>query len=444
MSLAAEPESRRGLILLAAAWLLVLGLVAAAAVFVLLERHVTAQREAGLVLALPAEPEPDLTAEPSPAPAEVTVEALPERPRPVEPADLPASDPTENPAEPAPAVASVAPAPQAEATPEREPPAAATERGAERAAEPAPPAARAAPEEVDRAGEESVGAAADAVDGVTAPAPETPAPETPAAETPAAQTEVARLDLPAWRRYSNARDAAGERPRIAVVITGLGQSAAATEAAIKRLPPGVTLSFTPYARQLNQWIALARVNKHEIMLDLPMEPVTFPEDDPGPHALLTVLDTPENLRRLDWLLNRGNSYVGVTAVMGSRFTASEVHVQPILAALKERGLLYLDNAPSPDSVADSLARQMNLPHAVIDRTLDSEQASRLAINARLNEVERLALEQGFAVAIGQPYPVTIERVGEWGNALASRGFDLVPITALANAERQRPAVAVEQ
>ncbi len=435
MSLAPEPESRRGLIPLAAAWLLVLGLVAAAAVFVLLERQVTAQRDVNLVLALPAEPAPPLE------PAEVTVEALPKRPATTEALQEQPVPQVEWPAETTPSVAppSVAPddvailesspQPDVDATPEPAVPAESVPKGG---AEPLQPTEQTGPTEEETAGAappggEATGDAPAAQDGAVAPGP-----------------EVARLDLPAWRRYSNARDATSERPRIAVVITGLGQSAAATEAAIKRLPPGVTLSFTPYARQLNQWIALARVNQHEIMLDLPMEPVTFPEDDPGPHALLTVLDTPENLRRLDWLLNRGNSYVGVTAVMGSRFTASELHVQPILAALKERGLLYLDNAPSPDSVADSLARQMNLPHVVIDRTLDSEQASRLAINARLNEVERLALEQGFAVAIGQPYPVTIERVGEWGNALAQRGFDLVPITALANVERQRPSVAVEQ
>ncbi len=238
-------------------------------------------------------------------------------------------------------------------------------------------------------------------------------------------------DEPLWQQYASAFDQSKRGPRVAIVLSGLGLSAAATEAAIKQLPPEITLSFSPYARLLNQWIALARANGHEVMLDLPMEPLTFPEDDPGPHALLTVLDEEQNRKRLDWLLRRGSSYVGVSVVMGSRFTASAEHMQPILESLKERGLLLLDNRSSEDSVAPALAGQLELPLVVNDRALDSAQASRVAINARLSEIERLARENGAAVAMAQPYPVTIERLRDWSAELATRGFVLAPITALA-------------
>jgi len=258
----------------------------------------------------------------------------------------------------------------------------------------------------------------------------------PAAETTASPTEEqqALAGLPPWQRYRTEIAVPEGRPRIAVVVTGLGLSAAATEAAIKQLPPAITLSFSPYARQLNEWIALARVHDHEVMLDLPLEPVTYPEDDPGPHALLTVLDKQQNLERLDWLLARGNSYVGVAAVMGSRFTASVEHLEPVLAALKERGLMFLDNRASEQSAVDKLARAIDLPHAINDTALDNVQASRLAINARLSEVERVAQEHGVAVAMGQPYPVTIERLRDWSSTLGQRGYALVPITALAEAK----------
>ena len=58
------------------------------------------------------------------------------------------------------------------------------------------------------------------------------------------------------------------------------------------------------------------------------------------------------------------------------------------------------------------------------------QASRVSIDARLEQVERLALTNGSAVAMGQPYPVTIERLRDWSALLEARGFTLVPITAL--------------
>lgn len=239
-------------------------------------------------------------------------------------------------------------------------------------------------------------------------------------------------ELPPWRRYAAAYEPSDVRPRIAVVLTGLGLSTGATEAAINRLPPGVTLSFTPYARRLEHWIALARANGHEVMLDLPMEPVTYPDDDPGPKALLTQLDPIENEDRLRWVLERAQGYVGVAATMGSRFTGSEAHLTPILQAIKVRGLMFLDNRASEQSVAARTARAVRLPHAVNDRTLDAGHAGRAAIDARLAQIERVALSDGASVAMGRPYPATIERLREWVRTLDDRGFALVPITALAD------------
>ncbi len=251
------------------------------------------------------------------------------------------------------------------------------------------------------------------------------------------QTALAEgAEQPAWQRYAAAYPVDGDVPRIAVVLTGLGFSKAATEAAIEQLPAGVTLSFTPYAQQLDQWIARARSNGHEVMLDLPMEPVTYPHDDPGPQTLLTELDDLENQQRLRWVLSRAQGYVGLAGSMGSRFAGSEPNLKPILTELKELGLMYLDNRASHDSVAGRVAVELSLPHAVNDRTLDEDGAGHLTIDARLAQVERVALSGGTSVAMGRPYPATIERLREWVRTLESRGFTLVPITALAERQLQ--------
>jgi polysaccharide deacetylase 2 family uncharacterized protein YibQ len=271
-------------------------------------------------------------------------------------------------------------------------------------------------------------------------------PAEPQATQEAALPRAPELEaLPAWKRHAQPFEAQDTRPRIAVVITGLGLSSAATEAAIKGLPGPISLSFTPYSRRLNEWIALARVNGHEVLLDLPMEPTSYPNDDPGPQALLTALSSRQNLERLDWALRRATGFVGVTAVMGSRFLASEEHMMPILTELKERGLLFLDNRDSETSVAGPLAQKLGLANAVNDRFLDRAQASRVAIDARLVQLERIARTDGFAVAIGQPYPVTIERLQEWAAEVQTRGFVLAPLSVVAaeRLARQGGAVSLE-
>ena len=68
--------------------------------------------------------------------------------------------------------------------------------------------------------------------------------------------------------------------------------------------------------------------------------------------------------------------------------------------------------------------------------IDEPSANRAAIDAKLNRVERLALTKGAAVALAQPYPVTIERLNVWIAELAERGVVLAPISAVVN--RQPP------
>jgi hypothetical protein len=278
-----------------------------------------------------------------------------------------------------------------------------------------------------------------------APAADAPTPETPAAGAPPAPAEEQMVNIPAvppapeqllyWERYRQPFNVDDKRPRIAVVLTGLGLSDSATEAAINQLPPAVTLSFSPYARNLERWIALARARGHEVMLDLPMEPASFPNEDPGPQGLLTTLSEEENLDRLDWVLSRGSAYVGVAGAMGSRFTASRTAIEPVLQAVKDRGLIFLDRRTSEHSLVPELAAEIGLPTAINNRSVDERQASRVAIDARLAQVERIALTDGYAVAMAQPYPVTLDRLAEWATELGTRGLVIAPISALADLQK---------
>jgi polysaccharide deacetylase 2 family uncharacterized protein YibQ len=123
--------------------------------------------------------------------------------------------------------------------------------------------------------------------------------------------------------------------------------------------------------------------------------------------------------------------------MGSRFTTSRDAMQPILAEIKARGLLYVDARSSARSVATVMATQMQVPRAINDRFLDAREVSRTTIDARLTELERIAKDAGVSIAIGQAFPVTIERVREWARTLDRKGIALVPVSAVVNAQADR-------
>ena len=233
-----------------------------------------------------------------------------------------------------------------------------------------------------------------------------------------------------WQTYARPFDDKDKRPRIAVVITDLGLSGAATETAIQQLPGSVTLSFSPYAKGLDQWANLARAAGHEVLLDLPMEPLDYPEQDPGPYTLLTSLDPKQNLFKMQWLLSRATGYVGVTNHMGSRFTTSGPDLKPVLEQIKARGLLFLDSRSSEQSIAAKLAKETGMAWAINSRFIDPT-ASRDAIDNQLAEIQKIAKKTGYAVAMGSAYPVTIERVAAWIPKAEAAGFAIAPVTAIA-------------
>jgi polysaccharide deacetylase 2 family uncharacterized protein YibQ len=239
-----------------------------------------------------------------------------------------------------------------------------------------------------------------------------------------------------WQVYARPFDAPETKPRIAVMLTGLGLSAAPTEAAINKLPPDVTLSFSPYADKLGEWLQAARAGGHEVLIDLPLEPTNFPQHDPGPYSLLSTLTPSENVARLEWVLSRGVGYVGVVGEYGSKFATTAKNLLPMFEVLKKRGVMYVDAKATNDSVAGRVARDMGVPRAIDDRTID-EDGGRAAIDAKLAEIERLARTSGQALAFASPYPITIDRLLAWLPAAQQKGFAIAPVSAIANRQKDQ-------
>jgi len=234
----------------------------------------------------------------------------------------------------------------------------------------------------------------------------------------------------AYARAASLPADAGDKPRIAIVIAGLGTSATTTAEATSKLPGAVTFAFSPYASDVARQVAQARAEGHEVLLQVPMEPFDFPDNDPGPQTLLTSLLADQNLDRLFWLMSRFQGYVGVINVMGNRFTSSERSFTPILNEITKRGLIYVDDGSSPRSLASQLAGANSLPFAKAEVVLDAV-PTQATIDRSLTRLEALARERGMAVGVASATPGAIERIAQWAKGAEGRGLVLVPITVAA-------------
>ncbi|RAI60994.1 divergent polysaccharide deacetylase family protein [Roseicella frigidaeris] len=241
------------------------------------------------------------------------------------------------------------------------------------------------------------------------------------------------------RAYGRGFDRQDTRPKVGLIVGGLGLNAAVSEEAIRRLPGAVALAFSPYAPRVELLLDQARAKGMEVLVALPLEPSGYPMNNPGDRALLTGLSAAENGDRLLWVLSRFTGYVGAVGALGpmrgERFAQLTDSLGTLQANLTGRGLLYID--PRPGAVrapARAWGRGVDL---VVD-----EPATRSEIERKLARLEALAREGGSALGYaGEASPVLVDRIAAWAGGIEGRGLVLAPVTAMLRRPEQDPARA---
>lgn len=236
-------------------------------------------------------------------------------------------------------------------------------------------------------------------------------------DTSFVQPDIATPDGPALP--------SGDMAYISIIITDAGLINDQTQRALRTLPPAVGIAFSPYSPDIGEWLRQARATSHETFLLLPMEPLTYPKDDPGPQALLSRKSEAQNKATLRALLALGNTD-GVMNFMGSRFLSDGRNMSMLFESIKQRGQFFVENpAMSGLQSAASFAADTGASYLSADLQIDV-QASPAAIRQQLYLLEKTAQAKGHAIGIASPYPITLDILPQWAESLARRGFELIP------------------
>jgi polysaccharide deacetylase 2 family uncharacterized protein YibQ len=248
--------------------------------------------------------------------------------------------------------------------------------------------------------------------------------KTSAGQVPAIASDGSK----SWEYYARPFGRQLNEPLIALVITGLGHSRTVTEKAYL-LPAEISLSFSPYAPQLSRWVETARLTAHETLIDLPLEPPSYPMSDPGPYGLLIDKGLQENENRLRWVLSRGAGFVGVATPYNEVYSSNSESFRVLLQSLANRGLMLLVSREPARSETKELLDTSSTPHVVADLLVDEDLLDS-SIDSRLAALEQEARKKGYAVGVIQATPLSLERVRVWAEGLESRGIRLAPVSAV--------------
>lgn len=198
----------------------------------------------------------------------------------------------------------------------------------------------------------------------------------------------------------------GQEPRMAVVIDDLGDSVAFAKDLLSLDFP-VTLAIMPYRAHTTEVDALAARHGAQVLLHQPMQPQGYPGVSPGRGALLVGM-SPERIRTtLDENLAQTPNASGVNNHMGSRFTEDLTGMTVVLAHLDEKNLFFLDSLTTGKSSVPAASLRTGGEYRRRYVFLDNVRDVR-AILRQLRTTESLALKTGQALAIGHPYPETLE------------------------------------
>ena len=95
------------------------------------------------------------------------------------------------------------------------------------------------------------------------------------------------------------------------------------------------------------------------------------------------------------------------------------------------GLYFVDSYTTHESVALQIAAESGVPAIKRDVFLDTDPAPEM-LAKEFERLKKLARENGLAVAIGHPYPATLEFLEHEIPRLVEEGIQLVPLRELIN------------
>lgn len=216
-------------------------------------------------------------------------------------------------------------------------------------------------------------------------------------------------------------------PRIAIVIDDMGQDMKKLRELVKIDSP-ITIAVLPNLRYSKETANEAHKNGLEVLLHMPMEPKDLNDNDPGAGALLTAMSSEDIKRRLEDDFKSIPFADGVNNHMGSKFTEDEARMKEVLSFIRNRNIFFLDSRTSSNSVAGKLARELGVRSADRNVFLDNSRDVKY-IKGQIAEAVSIARKKGSAIAIGHPYPETIEALKESAASL-SGSVEVVKLSEL--------------
>lgn len=224
--------------------------------------------------------------------------------------------------------------------------------------------------------------------------------------------------------------------RLALVLFGFSDDPESARALFHR-PLPFAVAVNPGAGSSNALFRAAREEEREVVLHLPLEPINFPQVNPGPGAILVTMKPVKITGMVRRYLEEAGPVSAVANHMGSLATQDMEVMRAVYQELKRRRLPFLHVMPAAGAVCKPLAADLGVEYDQPDFVIDTETRAEnpRALEKRWSQVLEAARERGQALVMVRATPLTARWLEK---ALDRKRLDGVSVVSLESLLR-RPA-----
>lgn len=216
--------------------------------------------------------------------------------------------------------------------------------------------------------------------------------------------------------------------RVAIIIDDLGYHLADGKRAIN-LPGPIAFSFLPGSPRARALAERAHEKGKEVLLHLPLQALSA-EDQPEPSEIHYDMSRERVGAIFGAAMQAVPHVVGVNSHRGSLLTRHPGHMRWLMEEIRDREeLFFVDSYTHHKSVAMQIARETGVDALKRDVFLDPDKSPE-TVAREFERMKELARRRGQVVAIGHPYPATLELLERELPRLEEEGFKLVSVSEL--------------
>ena len=216
--------------------------------------------------------------------------------------------------------------------------------------------------------------------------------------------------------------------QVAIIIDDIGNDLKQIQELLK-INADITFAILPLCPHTREAAEMFHKAHRETLLHLPMEPLSYPREKPGPGALFTDMSNEEIVFQLEKNIAAVPYISGVNNHMGSKFMMDEKKLTVVFNKLKNKKLFFVDSRTSPDTKTFAVAEKVGLPVAARKIFLDNNRDYNETYNILINLAKKNG-DDSPVIIIGHPYPETIRAVGDAVKVLREKEVAIVPVSRL--------------